>query len=164
MQFNGQNHIASNVHQLQAGAITSIQNGLAIETTSQAIQTKVDTLNNYDDSAAQFKLDGIKAKTDTLVNTDLTGLALETTSQTIKSKVDSLNNYDDGALVTKVDSKPSLSAIEASAVLAKEATSQSIKTKVDSLSNTDLTAVNQDLTKIKQGINDASLLIPTNLT
>jgi hypothetical protein len=32
MEFNAQNHIAANVHQLQAGAITAIQDGLATET------------------------------------------------------------------------------------------------------------------------------------
>ncbi|CAB4168935.1 hypothetical protein UFOVP581_21 [uncultured Caudovirales phage] len=44
MDFNAQNHIAANIHQLQAGAIASIQNGLAIETTSQSIETKVDEI------------------------------------------------------------------------------------------------------------------------
>lgn len=49
--------------------------GVALESTSQAIKTKVDTLSNYDDATAQSKLDAIKTKTDTLVNTDLTGIA-----------------------------------------------------------------------------------------
>jgi hypothetical protein len=29
MQFNAQNHIASNIHQLQAGALADIQDGIA---------------------------------------------------------------------------------------------------------------------------------------
>ncbi len=60
MQFNAQNHIAANVHQLQPGAITDIQNGLSLETTSQGIKAKVDTLTNYDDSTTQTKLDAIQ--------------------------------------------------------------------------------------------------------
>jgi hypothetical protein len=100
MEFNAQNHIAANVHQLQAGAITSIQNGLATqtsvdskpslsdienstilakETSVQDVKTKVDTLTNYDDATAQSKLDAIKAKTDTLENTDLTGIEQDLT-------------------------------------------------------------------------------------
>jgi hypothetical protein len=156
---------------------------LAKESTSQSVKTKVDSLNNADFTTTNNKIDAVKTKVDTLSNYndaalvakvdgkpslyDMEGstvLAKEGTSQNIKNKVDSLSNYDDAALVAKVDAKPSLSQIEGSTVLAKESTSQTIKTKVDTLSNTDLTNVNQDLTKIKQGINDASLLIPTNLT
>jgi len=52
---------------------------LAKETSVQDVKTKVDTLTNYDDATAQSKLDAIKAKTDTLVNTDLTGIEQDLT-------------------------------------------------------------------------------------
>jgi hypothetical protein len=98
MEFNAQNHIAANVHQLQAGAITSIQNGLSLEATSQDIKTTVDALTNYDDTTAQGKLDAIKTKTDTLVNTDLTGIATSvdvTNAQTaIEAKIDAIPATD----------------------------------------------------------------------
>jgi hypothetical protein len=98
MEFNAQNHIAANVHQLQAGAITSIQNGLSLEATSQDIKTTVDALTNYDDTTAQGKLDAIKTKTDTLVNTDLTGIATATdvtNAQTaIEAKIDAIPATD----------------------------------------------------------------------
>jgi hypothetical protein len=61
--------------------------GVALEETSQEIKTKVLTLSNYDDATAQSKLDDIKAKTDTLVNTDLTGIALTTDVTTAKDEV-----------------------------------------------------------------------------
>ena len=48
IEFNAQNHIAANVHQLQARAISDIQDGLALETTSQEIKTKVNSLENAD--------------------------------------------------------------------------------------------------------------------
>jgi hypothetical protein len=61
--------------------------GVALEETSQEIKTKVLTLSNYDDATAQSKLDAIKAKTDTLVNTDLTGIATTTDVITAKDEV-----------------------------------------------------------------------------
>ena len=98
MEFNAQNHIAANVHQLQAGAITSIQDGLSLEATSQDIKATVDALTNYDDTTAQGKLDAIKTKTDTLVNTDLTGIATATdvtNAQTaIEDKIDAIPATD----------------------------------------------------------------------
>jgi hypothetical protein len=98
MEFNAQNHIAANVHQLQAGAITSIQNGLSLEATTQDIKTTVDALTNYDDTTVQGKLDAIKTKTDTLVNTDLTGIATATdvtNAQTaIEDKIDAIPATD----------------------------------------------------------------------
>ena len=153
MEFNAQNHLAANVHQLQAGAITSIQNGLSLEATSQTINNKVQSLSNYNDATAQSKLDDIKAKTDTLVNTDLS-LVAKTTELTsakneiiaevnanevkidaVKTKVDTLQNADFTTTNAKIDSKPTLAEIEASTVIAKEATSQTINTKVQTLSN-----------------------------
>lgn len=75
--------------------------GVALEVTSQEINGKVDdiktkvlTLENYNDATAQSKLDAIKAKTDTLVNTDLTGIATTqnvTDAQTaIETKIDNI--------------------------------------------------------------------------
>jgi hypothetical protein len=46
MQFNAENHIVSNVHQLQAGAINDIQDGLALEATSQEIKQDLEIINN----------------------------------------------------------------------------------------------------------------------
>jgi hypothetical protein len=62
-------------------SLVDIENStiLAKETSVQDVKTKVDTLNNYDDATAQSKLDAIKAKTDTLVNTDLTGIEQDLT-------------------------------------------------------------------------------------
>jgi hypothetical protein len=51
LDFNAQNHVAANVHQVQAAAITSIQDGLALEATSQSIRAKTDTLVNTDVSS-----------------------------------------------------------------------------------------------------------------
>ena len=48
MQFNAQNHIASNVHQLQAGAITDIQNGIAKTTELNSAVTSIKGANNKD--------------------------------------------------------------------------------------------------------------------
>jgi hypothetical protein len=97
------------------------------------IDAKVATLENYDDTVLQGKVDAIKAKTDTLTNyNDATAQAK---LDAIKAKTDTLVNYDDSTLQTKVD------AI-----------------------NTDLGGIETDLSEIKQGINDVSLFIPTNLT
>jgi hypothetical protein len=72
--------------------------GVALEATSQDIKTTVDALTNYDDTTAQGKLDAIKAKTDTLVNTDLTGIATATdvtNAQTsIEDKIDAIPATD----------------------------------------------------------------------
>ena len=71
---------ATNVNDAKNEIISEIQNievdltGVALESTSQEIKIKVLTLENYNDATAQGKLDAIKAKTDTLVNTDLTGI------------------------------------------------------------------------------------------
>jgi hypothetical protein len=71
---------------------------LAKEATSQDIKTTVDALTNYDDTTAQGKLDAIKTKTDTLVNTDLTGIATATdvtNAQTaIEDKIDAIPATD----------------------------------------------------------------------
>jgi hypothetical protein len=157
MEFNAQNHIAANVHQLQAGAITSIQNGLSLETTSQDIKTKVLTLNNYDDATTQTKLDALQTDVDVIESTmyavqsnlsdkpslvDIENsaiLAKETSVQDVKTKVDTLTNYDDATAQSKLDA---------------------IKAKTDTLVNTDLTGITADLTIINNGIKKASLLIP----
>jgi hypothetical protein len=70
-------------------SLADIENStiLAKETSVQNVKTKVDTLTNYNDATAQSKLDAIKAKTDTLVNTDLTGLATATDVTTAKDQV-----------------------------------------------------------------------------
>ncbi len=87
-----------NVTDAKNEIIAEVQNidvdltGVALEATSQEIKTKVLSLENYNDSTAQSKLDAIKAKTDTLVNTDLTGIA------TAQNVTDAQN-----AIETKID-------------------------------------------------------------
>ena len=51
------------------------------------IKDKVNSLENYDDATAQSKLDAIKSKTDTLVNTDLTGIATATNVTNAKDEI-----------------------------------------------------------------------------
>ena len=51
------------------------------------IKDKVNSLENYNDATAQIKLDAIKAKTDTLVNTDLTGIATATNVTNAKDQI-----------------------------------------------------------------------------
>lgn len=74
LTFNVSDHLAANVHQIQAAPLSDIRSGLAIETTSQAI----------------------KAKTDTLVNTDLSGVATS-------AQVSSLNNISQAQVRAQVD-------------------------------------------------------------
>jgi hypothetical protein len=148
--------------------------------------TKLDTLENYDDTILQGKVDAIKAKTDDLENFDDTAIltAIGDTLQAvdyvapdnagitsantkldaiptnplladdyvapdnakivaIDAKVATLENYDDTVLQTKVDN---------------------IQTSIDNIPATDLTGIETDLSEIKQGINDVSLFIPTDLS
>jgi hypothetical protein len=125
MEFNAQNHIAANVHQLQTGAINAIQDGLSLEATSQDIITKVDA---------------------------------------IQTSVDNID-VDFTPVLDAVATKPTLSEMEASSVLANKTditTAQtSIETKIDAIPETDLTLVAKESTvqKIKQNTD----LIPATL-
>ena len=123
------------------------------------LQTETDIVAEI--NANEVKIDAIKAKTDTLVNTNLTGIALETTSQSIKSTVEALDNYDDTIITQKIDSKPSLAQIEASTILSKESTSQSIKSKVDTLNNYNDATTQTKLDAIKS---KTDILVNTDLT
>jgi hypothetical protein len=100
------------------------------------IKTKVDTLENYDDSILQGKVDDIQTKVDTLENTDLTGIALEATSQEILTTVQDID----------VDFTPVLDAIDLT-LKTSEYTApdnvkiEQIKTKVDTLENTNISTL-----------------------
>jgi hypothetical protein len=71
-----------------------------------------------------------------------------TTIAQIKTKVDTLQNTDLTGIATT-----------ANVTDAKN----EILTEIDNIPATDLTGVETDLTEIKQGINDVSLFIPTDL-
>jgi hypothetical protein len=107
---------------------------LALESTSQSIKTKVDTLENYDDTTLISKVDAIQTSvndidvdfTPVLEAVDLTLKADDYIAPDnskiaeIKTKVDSLQNYNDATAQTKLDA---------------------IKAKTDVLVNTDLTGI-----------------------
>jgi hypothetical protein len=107
---------------------------LALESTSQSIKTKTDTLENYDDTTLISKVDAIQTSvndidvdfTPVLEAVDLTLKADDYIAPDnskiaeIKTKVDSLQNYNDATAQTKLDA---------------------IKAKTDVLVNTDLTGI-----------------------
>ncbi|KAI9549894.1 hypothetical protein GHT06_005782 [Daphnia sinensis] len=102
------------------------------------IKAKVDTLNNTDLTtvAKEATLQQVKTKVDGLENADLSAVALEATSQSIITKVDNLN----------VDFQPVLDAVgsplQAADYVAPDNTKiGQIKEKVDTLQNADLSAV-----------------------
>jgi hypothetical protein len=179
MEFNASNHIAANVHQLQAGAITAIQDGLSLEVTSQDIKTKVLTLPTLAEMESE---DSNLAKNDLLNGVYSIANSTDiTVNQLAGNDFDAMTDSLD-AISAKVDLKPSLADIENSTILAKETSVQDVKTKVDTLSNyddataqskldaikaktdtlvnTDLTGITEDLTIINNGVKKASLLIP----
>lgn len=139
-----------------------------------SIDTKVQTLENYDDTVLQGKVDAVKAKTDTLENyndstiqskldglaTDIDSVALEATAQAIKAKTDTLTNYNDATAQAKLD------AIKAKtdtlSNMALEATSQEILTAIDNIPSTDLSGVDADLTIINNKLNDISIFLPVD--
>jgi hypothetical protein len=137
MEFNAQNHIAANVHQLQAGAITSIQNGLSLEATSQEILTAV---NDIDVDFTPV-LDAVDL---TLKATDYVAPDNATIAE-IQTKVDTLENTDLTGIATATDVTNAQTAIEA---------------KIDAIPATDLTGITDDLTIINEGVKKASLFIP----
>jgi hypothetical protein len=131
LEFNAQNHIAANVHQLQAGAITSIQNGLSLEATSQDILTAV---NNIDVDFTPV-LAAVATKPTLTEIEDSTVLAKEST---VTSKLDAsaYTAPDNASLLSvkaTVENLPNLSAIESSTILAKEVT---LELKLDASSYT----------------------------
>jgi hypothetical protein len=163
--------------------------------------TKLDALENYDDTILQGKVDAIKAKTDDLENFDDTAVltAIGDTLQAddyvapdnagitsantkldaiptnpllasayvapdnakivaIDAKVATLENYDDTVLQGKVD------ALENYDDTTLQTKVDNIQTSIDNIEATDLTGIETDLSEIKQGINDVSLFIPTDLS
>jgi hypothetical protein len=132
---------------------------LAMKSDVQAVETKVDALPTL---AEMESVDSNLAKQDQLQS-------VNSIVQSTEDTVNSLAGVDfDGmtdslsAISDKVDTKPSLSDIENSTILAKENTSQAIKDKVDTLENTDLTGVTENLTIINNGVKKASKTIPHN--
>jgi hypothetical protein len=136
--------------------------------------TKLDALENYDDTILQGKVDAIKAKTDTLENFDDTAVltAIGTPLQAddyvapdnakivaIDAKVATLENYDDTVLQGKVD------ALENYDDTTLQTKVDNIQTSIDNIPATDLTGIETDLEIINKGVQDASLFIPhtTNL-
>jgi hypothetical protein len=98
--------------------------------------TKLDALENYDDTILQGKVDAIKTKVDTLENTDLTGIALEATSQEILTTVQDID----------VDFTPVLDAIDLTLKTSQYTAPDNvkigqIKTKVDTLENTNISTL-----------------------
>jgi hypothetical protein len=113
-----------------------------------AIKAKTDILVNTDLSlvALESTSQSIKTKTDSLVNTDLSLVSLESTSQSIKTKTDMLVNTDLSLVAlesTSQEIKTKVDALENTdlSLVALESTSQSIKDKTDTLVNTDLTGI-----------------------
>ena len=152
MEFNAQNHIAANVHQLQAGAISDIQDGLATQVSVDALPTLAEMESEDSNLAKNDLLNGVYSIANS-TDATLNGLA----GVDFDGMTDSLSAISD-----KIDLKPSLSDIENSTILAKETSVQDVKTKVDTLENTDLTGIEADLTIINENVKDASLLIPAN--
>jgi hypothetical protein len=100
------------------------------------IKTKVDTLENYDDTILQGKVDAIQTKVNTLENTDLTGIALEATSQEILTTVQDID----------VDFTPVLDAIDLTLKTSQYTAPDNvkigqIKIKVDTLENTNISTL-----------------------
>lgn len=122
-----------------------------------AIKAVTDTLENYDDTITQTKLDALQTSVDTKPTLS------EIEGSTILAKKAQIDSVE-----TKVDALPTLSEIEATTVLFKAADYVApdntkiaeIKTKVDTLNNTDLTGVEADLNVINKGVQKASLFIP----
>ena len=106
MQFNAQNHIAANVHQLQAGAISDIQNGLATQASLDTKPTLAEMESVNSNIAKQEQILSIlssAASTDSTVNqlagNDFDAMndsldAISTKVDGIKAKTDTLVNTD----------------------------------------------------------------------
>jgi hypothetical protein len=88
------------------------------------------------------EIDAIKAKTDTLVNTDLTGIATGVNVSDAKTEI-----------LTAIDDIPTTDI----SLLALEATSQSIKTKTDTLENYDDTTTQTKLDAIQDTVDNISV-------
>jgi hypothetical protein len=116
----------------------------------------VDTLQNYDDTALEAKVDA------TLKAADYVAPDNAKIGQ-IKTKVDTLQNYDDTALEAKVDA--TLKA--ADYVIPDNDTVTMINTKIDELAGDEYDPATDSLKKIKDGltvvnngVKKASLEIP----
>ena len=149
--------------------------------------TKLDALENYDDTVLQGKVDDIQTKVDTLENFDDT--AVLTAIGTPLQAVDYVapDNAGITSANTKLDAIPTNPLLADDYVAPDNVTIGQIQTKVDTLENyddttlqtkvdniqtsidnipaTDLTGIETDLEIINKGVQDASLFIPhtTNL-
>jgi hypothetical protein len=124
LAFNAQGHVASNIHQLQAGALTDISN--AVQTNIERVGGMLDvvpTLAEIEASAVLAKQSGFTGlATATNVTNAQTAIVAEVNAN--ETKIDAIK-VDTAAIKTKTDAlvnAPSLAQIEASTVLAKEAT------------------------------------------
>ena len=149
--------------------------------------TKLDALENYDDTILQGKVDAIKAKTDTLENFDDTAVltAIGTPLQAVdyvapdnagitsaNTKLDAIptnpllaDDYvaPDNAKIVAIDAK--VATLENYDDTTLQTKVDNIQTSIDNIPATDLTGIETDLEIINKGVQDASLFIPhtTNL-
>jgi hypothetical protein len=149
--------------------------------------TKLDALENYDDTVLQGKVDAIKAKTDTLENFDDTAVltAIGTPLQaddyvapdnagitSANTKLDAIptnpllaDDYvaPDNAKIVAIDAK--VATLENYDDTTLQTKVDNIQTSIDNIPATDLTGIETDLEIINKGVQDASLFIPhtTNL-
>jgi hypothetical protein len=183
-----------NVLDAKAEVLTAISeipetdvSALALEATSQDIKTKVLTLENYDDTTTQNKLDTLQTDVDVIESTmysvqsnlndkpslsdieESTILAKETSVQDVKTKVDTLTNYDDATAQTKLDAIKAKTDTLVNTDLTGIATATDVTTAKDEVLEaindipaTDLTGIEEDLTIINNGVKKASLIIPHN--
>lgn len=105
----------------------------AIITEINTNETKIDTINTV--------VDAIKAKTDTLENTDLTGVALESSVQSIKAKTDTLVNTDLTGIATTTNVTDARDSV-ITEINANETKIDSLQTSVNNLSFDDSTILN----------------------
>jgi hypothetical protein len=118
---------------------------LALESTSQSIKTKTDTLENYDDTTTQTKLDAIQDTVDNI-------------------------SVDFTPVLNAVDALPTLSEIEATTVLAKKTDVTNAKdqiiAEIEAIPVVDVEGMKADLVIINENVKKASKIIPAkqNLT
>jgi hypothetical protein len=149
--------------------------------------TKLDALENYDDTVLQGKVDDIQTKVDTLENFDDTAVLTAIGTPLQADDYVAPDNAGITSANTKLDAIPTNTLLADDYVAPDNVTIGQIQTKVDTLENyddttlqtkvdniqtsidnipaTDLTNIETDLEIINKGVQDASLFIPhtTNL-
>ena len=136
--------------------------GLAKEMTAGAIKNKVDTLNNYSDTALIAKIDAIKTVVDSIktLAEDKTGYELTTGQvEAIATAVEShlLNDGDSQQLINAIVTAIGNSNVDETILVAAirndlERTGgaiDTVKAKVDTLQNADFTTTNNKIDSVK---------------